>query len=212
MFYHSLYGTFGDDLLWMTRHDLRNWMFNHFIHPCLAEMSICTPWFSSLFHSPLAQPWWQAFACRQGCARRLSVAFEKWLKFPSVTWAYNVLQVTLYSVQVMSPLFCINHKVGNTSHTSLTDLQPQGWDCGAVYWSSDAIPSQQVAACYRWPWHDLPANQRWPGTLRHPGEWWGCRSLTLWVLWNHLHASQNDPLWMVLRMLFVNYCNYLPLI
>ena len=35
----------------------------------------------------------QAFACRLGYARGLSVAFEKRWNFPSITWAHNAQHV-----------------------------------------------------------------------------------------------------------------------
>ena len=54
-----------------------------------------------LFHSLFARPSWQAFACHEGCARGLSVAFEKWQKFPSVIWSHNILQLTQYPLQIM---------------------------------------------------------------------------------------------------------------
>ena len=42
-----------------------------------------------LFHSHLAQPKRQAFACRSGWARGQSVTFVNQWKFPSVTWDHN---------------------------------------------------------------------------------------------------------------------------
>ena len=56
-----------------------------------------------LSHSLLAQPLRQAFVCLKGCARRVSVAFEKQQEFLPTKWANNTLQLTHNSVQVRSP-------------------------------------------------------------------------------------------------------------
>ena len=41
-----------------------------------------------LSHSPIAHPQRQAFACRWGCAKGLSLRSEKQWEFPLITWAH----------------------------------------------------------------------------------------------------------------------------
>ena len=71
---------------------------NHMVFPSHAIDS-----FTVSLHGPHGRhlPAMQAFACHEGCARGLSVAFEKWQKFPSVIWSHNILQLTQYPLQIM---------------------------------------------------------------------------------------------------------------
>ena len=77
-----------------------------------------------------------------GCARRLSVAFEKWWKFPLVMWAQNALQLRhpqhklrLANHKRVMPVKSVHFLVSD--HTDI--LQPPGCDCVAVYISADGI-------------------------------------------------------------------------
>ena len=64
------------------------------------------PYLPGLFHSLLAQPYRQAFACRKGWERGLSVASERRRKFPPITWAHKSLRL-----RQSQPIFRLtNHK------------------------------------------------------------------------------------------------------
>ena len=76
------------------------------------------------FHGLLAQPYQQAFACRECFANGLSEAFAKWWKSATATRAHTVL----HSVQVYSPKFIFrstSHTAGNTSQLEATLLLPR---------------------------------------------------------------------------------------